>query len=98
MTIIHCDNKNRNKKFGYADIRSIWDIEIEAEYNFGLENPILKNTPIPSLIPAREIYNNLDNYFRSMRNDKTVELVNSDIDKAINHGFDKKTSFRHPIK
>ena len=26
------------------------------------------------------------------------KIVNSEIDKAVNHGFDKKTSFRHPIR
>ena len=80
-------------------IQSPLDIQAvicNSEYAF--ENPILKNTQIPSIIPARDFYNALDNYFRSLYNDKTVEILNSDVDKAINHGFDKKISFRHPVK
>jgi hypothetical protein len=86
---------------GDVDFKSARDIEIDDyddEYEPYFENPILIETPIPSLIPAREFYNNLDNYFRSLKNDKAVKIENSDIEKAINHGFDKKTSFRHPVK
>jgi hypothetical protein len=98
MTIIHFKNRNC-KKSKITDIKSIDDIDLDInEYNYGLRNPILKNTPIPSMIPARELYNALDNYLRSMNNDKNIEIVNSDLDKIINRGFDKKTSFRHPIK
>lgn len=100
VTLTHFDNRNRfNWKSGNTGIRSVNDIKIKNDHlKFAFENPILKDTPVPSIIPARDFYNTLDNYFRSFQNDKTVEIVNSDIDKAVNHGFDKKTSFRHPVK
>lgn len=61
-------------------------------------NPILKDTPIPSLIPASDVWKDLSNYISSQYNDKTITIVNSDVEKAVNHGFDKVSSFRHPIK
>jgi hypothetical protein len=84
---------------GNTSLRSALDIDVEGDAKeSALSNPILKDTPIPSIIPARDFYNAIDNYLRSKYNDKTIEIKNSDIDKAINHGFDKKTSFRHPVK
>ena len=100
VTLTHFGNKNiYNWRSGNTSLRSALDIDVGKDTIKGvLENPILKNTPIPSVIPARDFYNAIDNYLRSMFNDKTIEIKNSDIDKAINHGFDKRTSFRHPVK
>ena len=60
--------------------------------------PILGNTQITSLLDAQEIWIELQTYFSSLQNDKDVDLHMTDVEKAINHGFDKKTSFRNPIK
>ena len=100
ITLIHFRNKNEdNWKSRDDTLKSALDIDVgEDTVKDALVNPILKDTPIPSIIPARDFYNALDNYFRSMYNDKTIEIKNSDIEKAINHGFDKKASFRHPVK
>jgi hypothetical protein len=102
ITLRYFRNKNEpHWKTGTPAMKSALDIGFDKIYHknpLNIENPILKDTPIPAIIPARDIYNALDNYFRSMYNDKTVEIQNSDIDKAINHGFDKKTSFRNPVK
>ena len=100
MTLVHFRNRLRFQGKGDPfPLRFTDDIEILDKYrNYAIENPVLRDTPIPSIIPAREFYNALDNYFGSMHNDKSIEIINSDIAKAENHGFDKKTSFRHPIK
>jgi len=97
VTLTHFHNKNNryNWRYNNNSPRSAQDIEPDKNLSdYAIQNPILKETAVPSLIPARNFYIALDNYFRSMYNDKTVEIKNSDIDKAINHGFDKKTSFR----
>ena len=70
----------------------------EKAYNHNFGDCIWGETFIPSLIDSREFYNILANYFSGMYNDKTVEIVNSDVQKIENHGFDKKTSFRPNIK
>ena len=100
ITLIPFKNKNDyNWRSMDISLRSALDIDVGKDtVKSALVNPILRDTPIPSIIPARDFYNALDNYFRSMYNDKTIEIKNSDIEKAINHGFDKKTSFRHPVK
>jgi len=33
-----------------------------------------------------------------IRNEPVVIDTRDDVAKAIDHGFDKKTSFRHPVK
>jgi len=83
----------REKKF---EVNNYSELEILDYYK--VSNPIMKNTSIPSIIDATEVWKNLNNYISSKYNDKTITIVNSDVDKAVNHGFDKKTSFRHPIK
>jgi len=61
-------------------------------------NPILKDTSFTGLLNQQDIWIDLSNYISSKYNDKTVTIVNTDVDKLVNHGFDKKTSFRHPVK
>jgi hypothetical protein len=62
-------------------------------------NPILISSGIPSIIPAEEIYQGLEQYISSKKTEEKIESVGlTNIEKVINHGFDKKTSFRHPIK
>lgn len=61
--------------------------------------PILANTQITSLIDGEEIWKEVSMYISSLKTEKDQETAGlTDVDKAINHGFDKKTSFRHPIK
>jgi hypothetical protein len=62
-----------------------------------IENPILKNTCIPSLISAEEIYDTLYNYILATKEPPVADNRN-DIQKLESKGFDKKTSFRHPVK
>ena len=58
--------------------------------------PILTNTFVSKLIPAEEIYRNIEDFLFAARNDKDQESEGlTDVDKAINHGFDKKNSFRN---
>jgi len=63
-----------------------------------IKNPILKNTKITSLLDSQEIWVNLDNYLSSLNNDKDVSIEMTEEEKAETHGFDRKTSFRNPIK
>jgi hypothetical protein len=75
------------------------NIVIDKKSNFNCKNPVLAETKIPALIPAEEVYKELDNYLRSLHNDKDQQSAGlTDVDKAVNHGFDKKFSFRHPVK
>ena len=60
--------------------------------------PILKNTQITSLISPEDVWKELNTYISSLHNDKDIKSDLTDVEKAINHGFDKKTSFRNPIK
>jgi hypothetical protein len=65
----------------------------------GFENPILKDTRIPGIIPAETVYRLLDTYLSSQFNDKDQESEGlTDKEKAINKGFDSVESFRHPVK
>ena len=57
---------------------------------------ILKNIGIPSIISPEEIYYGIETYLFSLKNDKHCESKNlTDSEKIVNHGFDKKTSFRN---
>ena len=65
--------------------------------NFGLQGGfyILKNIGIPALIPPEKIYYGMETYLFSLKNDRNCESTGlTDNEKIVNHGFDKKTSFR----
>jgi len=76
------------------------DIISYNSYNEGriIEMPILARTQLTKLISADEIWKELQNYISSLNNDKDILDTMTDVEKAETHGFDKQTSFRHPIK
>lgn len=69
-------------------------LDVHVEKTSSISNPILKDTPITSLIPSQEIYNDLCAYISSL-NDVEFFDTRSDVQKAESAGFDKKTSFRN---
>jgi hypothetical protein len=60
----------------------------------GVENPILKDTWIPGLIPAHDMWNMLYEYISSL-NDKEFTDSRTNEQHIESAGFDKKISFRH---
>lgn len=76
-------------------IKPLFERDWESQKKDG-KIPILKNTFIPKLVSAEECYRNIEEWLISQYNDKDQESEGlTDVDKAINHGFDKKTSFRN---
>ena len=67
-------------------------LDIRVHKKDAIPNPILIGTPITSLIPPQEIYQDLSNYISSL-NDIEIIDTRSDIQKAESAGFDRKTSF-----
>ena len=66
--------------------------------NFGLQDDfyILKNIGIPAMIPPEQIYYSMETYLFSLKNDRNCESTGlTDCEKIVNHGFNKKTSFRN---
>jgi len=88
----------RREKEKGIDFKSLSFIDMRTDKDKTINNPILKNTLITKFIEPQDIWMQLNNYISSLGNDKDVDIKNSDVDKAINHGFDKRWSFRHPIK
>lgn len=72
-----------------------WDIRVKK--NEAAPNPILTGTPITSLIPTQELYQELSNYISSLNDIETTDR-RTDIQKAESAGFDRKTSFRSTKK
>jgi hypothetical protein len=75
-----------------------FEVDITKIHEREINNPILAETKITSLIPPDDIWKEIQNYISSLDNDKDVDLKMTDVEKAEIHGFDKKTSFRNPIK
>jgi hypothetical protein len=71
------------------------DLKISMKH---IELPILANTKLTTFLDAKEIWKDLSTFISSKKNDKNVDIVNTDKDKIVIHGFDVKTSFRHPVK
>ena len=77
---------------------SNWEIErfdndpFEKDYKV----PILKETFVPSFVSAEEAYYAIEEWLISQHNDVNQESRGlTDTDKIVNHGFDKKISFRN---
>lgn len=84
-----------NKKYKIEN--SIEEV-IKRVFESEIELPILAKTDITSLIDGKEIWIELQSYIASLNNDKDISIPMTDVEKAEIHGFDKKTSFRNPIK
>ena len=88
----------RNNKDYYDYLAGIYGmdekLDIRVHKKDAIPNPILIGTPITSLIPPQEIYQDLSNYISSL-NDIEIIDTRSDIQKAESAGFDRKTSFRN---
>lgn len=63
-----------------------------------IENPILRDTSLVRHIKDLDIWKELSTFISSKYNDKTIAIKNTDKDLIVNHGFDVKSSFRHPVK
>ena len=62
---------------------------------FGKKIPILCETKLPAIIRAEDVYRGIEEYLFSQKEECVQESKNlSDAQKAVNHGFDAKTSFR----
>jgi hypothetical protein len=70
-----------------------FDNEIELDKRYVIENPILIGTRIPAIIDPHLIYINIFDYISSKADFEIVD-TRGDVAKAVDHGFDKKTSFR----
>lgn len=63
-----------------------------------INNPILANTQLTQFLDPEKVWIELQTYISSLDNDKDVSIPMTDVEKAEQYGFDKKTSFRNPIK
>jgi len=76
----------KNKTVNYASYTV-------SERRLRIDLPILAGTSLTALIAPEEIWRELSNYISSLKNDKDI-VEAPDIEKVVNHGFDKKVSFR----
>jgi hypothetical protein len=58
---------------------------------------ILKETKLPSILNAEDIYNAIEEWL-SHKKDDVVHDSMTDKEKIVSHGFDTKESFRGKIK
>lgn len=96
------DKKKSNSPISFISVRyNVYRKSTEIEYAKRLdliwENPILKNTWIPTFISAEEIYDDLYDYLISIREPQITDN-RTDVEKLEAKGFDRKISFRHPVK
>ena len=82
-----------NKEYKEGNVAN-WEIK---NYFDGWDKiPILKNTWVPSFVSPEEAYYSIEEWLIAQHNDVTQESKDlTDVDKAVNHGFDKKSSFRN---
>lgn len=96
------EKKKSNSPMSFISVRyNVYRKSSEIEYTKRLdliwENPILKNTWVPTFIPAEDIFDDLYDYLISIREPQMTDN-RTDVEKLEAKGFDRKTSFRHPIK
>jgi hypothetical protein len=87
----------------HADLTT-WNLQELAGYpkneKLCILNPLLKESKIPSFVSPEQIYRNLEAYFSFEVSDKMPPVNVTDKEKAFNHGFSPRESFRniHPRK
>lgn len=84
------------KDYNLDDIKSIKRAfeKGRSELLRSIKLPILKDTFIPKIIPAEEVYNNIYNYLLYMKEPKVVDM-RTNKQKIEGKGFDYKESFRN---
>lgn len=84
------------KDYNLGDIKSIKKAfeRGKSELLRSTKLPILKDTFIPKIIPAEEVYNNIYNYLLYMKEPKVVD-TRTNKQKIEGKGFDYKESFRN---
>lgn len=84
------------KDYNLDDIKSIKRAfeKGKSELLRSTKLPILKDTFIPKIIPAEEVYNNIYNYLLYMKEPKVVD-TRTNKQKIEGKGFDYKESFRN---
>jgi hypothetical protein len=80
-------NKELPKNLNYSN-------DIRPHHKKVIKNPIFTDTRIPSILDAQTIYVNIFDYISSKADFDIVD-TRDDVAKAVDHGFDKKTSFRN---
>jgi hypothetical protein len=80
-------SKIKEKTLNYAN-------DIHAYEKSVIENPILTATSIPSILNPHTIYTNIFDYISSKADFDIID-TRDDVAKAVDHGFDKKISFRN---
>jgi hypothetical protein len=101
ITKDYFQQNRKARRFSYDNV-ALKKHMIEIKFRNGampvcIELPILDKTSLKSLIKAEDIWKSIYNYLCKTQEPKIVDTRN-DIAKAIDHGFDQKTSFRHPVK
>ncbi|MBR6517551.1 MAG: hypothetical protein IKT40_12030 [Bacilli bacterium] len=81
------------RSFGTFRHRSYMNLGIDKDSLNLINNPILSSSYLSRFIDADVVYNELYNYFISVR-EKEIKDNRNDVQKLESHGFDKKTSFR----
>ena len=87
----------KKDRYKIYDLISFNEIGYDNDYRL-IENPIIKDSMFTAFFDPSTIWKELSMYCSSRYNDKTINIKNSNKEEIINHGFDVKTSFRHPIK
>lgn len=91
---INWKKHNKDVQIGPSFKESVTSLRIDQ----AIELPIISNTVLPGFLDTFTIWSELSNFISAKKNDKDVDLKMTDVERAVNHGFDKKTSFRNPIK
>jgi len=103
-TIVHAHFRQHNGNTDNNDVHgepilmykdTYWD------YNNGSKNtrdkfvvPLLREYGLARYITANEMFQNVYSFLSKLK-DKEVPNNQTDIEKVVSHGFDKKISFRH---
>lgn len=90
-------NNGAKNKYKYITDGS-YDQVVVGVFDNEIKNPILGNTKFTSFLDPHDVWVELQTYISSLDNDVDCSTEMNDVDRAEIHGFDKKTSFRNPIK
>jgi hypothetical protein len=85
-----------NRKYNIGNMKNLnYKNDFEhVEINDVIQKPILYASRIPKIIDAQTVYFNIYNYISSKK-DFDIKDTRGDVAKAVDHGFDKITSFRN---
>lgn len=90
------NEENYNQKYNGVSTLNIQHRKpVLLKTYYGLKLPLLSSYNFHKIIPPEDMFNQVYSFISWLKDNPEIPNKQSDLEKLLSHGFDKKKSFRH---